>query len=83
MTFLQNKNDPEPAEGPARRWVAFGGGISAEQLAWLRAELQAAKEAGQRVVLLGHLPVMPGTSPGEPGYVKILWLTPAGPFSAL
>ena len=38
-----------------RRFVKFGGGVSAEQLAWLGRELAAAEAAGERVVACCHL----------------------------
>lgn len=36
----------------------WNGGVSEEQLDWLRAELAAAEEAQERVVVLGHLPLL-------------------------
>jgi manganese-dependent ADP-ribose/CDP-alcohol diphosphatase len=56
-----NKNSPSGLEGLQRRYVAFGGGVSAAQLAWLRATLAAADAAGERVFVCGHLPVHPDT----------------------
>jgi hypothetical protein len=44
-----------PAACLARRFVKFGGGVSAEQLAWLGRELAAAEAAGERVVACCHL----------------------------
>jgi len=38
-----------------QRW---NGGVGADQLAWLQAELAAAEAAGERVVVLGHLPIL-------------------------
>ena len=61
---MQNKNNPEGHEGPARRFVQFGGGISSEQLNWLVQQLAHAKEAGQRVIVCGHLPLHPDTCIG-------------------
>ena len=54
-----NKNSPEGLQGLQRRFVAFGGGVSAAQLAWLRAQLAAAAAAGERVFVCGHLPLHP------------------------
>lgn len=62
--YLQNKNNPENHEGVARRFVMFGGGISSEQLSWLRQQLHDAKEAEQRVLLFSHLPLHPDTCVG-------------------
>ena len=50
--------------GVARRFVMFGGGISSEQLSWLRQQLRDANEAGQRVLLFSHLPLHPDTCVG-------------------
>lgn len=61
---MQNKNNPEGHEGPARRFVQFGGGISAEQLKWFVQQLADAKAADQRVIVCGHLPLQPGTCIG-------------------
>ncbi len=61
---MQNKNNPEGHEGPARRFVQFGGGISTEQLQWLVQQLADANAAGQRVIVCGHLPLHPGTCIG-------------------
>lgn len=61
---MQNKNNPEGHEGPARRFVQFGGGIGAEQLDWLKAQLAESKAANQRVIVCGHLPLHPDTCIG-------------------
>ena len=61
---LQNKNNPEGHEGPARRFVQFGGGISADQLDWLKQQLADAKTADQHVIVCGHLPLHPDTCIG-------------------
>ncbi|KAL0040214.1 hypothetical protein WJX77_000504 [Trebouxia sp. C0004] len=60
----ENKNNPEGHEGPARRFVQFGGGISAEQLDWFVQQLADATAAHQRVIVCGHLPLHPGTCIG-------------------
>ena len=51
-----NKHSPEGLEGVARRFVEFGGGVGADQIEWLGAELAAAKASGQRVIVAGHVP---------------------------
>ncbi len=61
---MQNKNNPEGHEGPARRFVQFGGGISAGQLDWFVQQLADARAADQRVIVCGHLPMHPGTCIG-------------------
>lgn len=64
FSCMQNKNNPEGHEGPARRFVQFGGGISAEQLDWFVQQLADARAADQRVIVCGHLPLHPGTCIG-------------------
>ena len=61
---MQNKNNPEGHEGPARRFVQFGGGVSAEQLDWLKQQLADAKAGNQHVIVCGHLPLHPDTCIG-------------------
>lgn len=39
------------------RYVPFNGGLGAEQLAWLRAELRRAVGRGDRLVLFSHVPI--------------------------
>ena len=52
----------EGLEGPARRFVCFNGGCGAEQLAWLRAQLEQAERAAQRVVVAVHQPLHPASA---------------------
>lgn len=47
----------------APRFVKFGGGLSAAQLAWLQGQLEEAAAAGERVVAACHLVFHPGTAP--------------------
>ncbi len=42
--------------------LAWNGGASRAQLAWLRATLEDARARGQRVVVLSHFPVYPATT---------------------
>lgn len=65
----ENKNMPSGLEGEERRFVMFGGGVSQQQLRWLREQLQEAQEEGQVVVVATHLPLYPGTCPP----VCLLW----------
>jgi manganese-dependent ADP-ribose/CDP-alcohol diphosphatase len=59
----QGWDSPEGLKGVARRFVRFGGGAGEAQVAWLRAELAGARAAGERVLLLSHLPLHPATAP--------------------
>jgi len=42
-----------------RKLTAWCGGLGAKQITWLRAELTAARTAGERAVLCCHYPVLP------------------------
>jgi manganese-dependent ADP-ribose/CDP-alcohol diphosphatase len=59
----QGWDSPEGLKGVARRFVRFGGGASAKQVEWLRAELRQARARGERVLVLNHLPLHPATAP--------------------
>lgn len=58
---LQEKNSPDGLEGTARRFVKFGGGASAQQLAWLRQQLEEALVQDQHCIVCCHLPLQPDT----------------------
>ena len=64
-----NPNSPEGLQGLERRFVAFGGGASAQQLAWLASLLCDADVARERVFIALHTPVHPDSSPP----VCLLW----------
>ncbi len=64
VSAWQEKNSPDGLEGPARRFVKFGGGASDAQLEWLRQTLAAAAAGGQQVIVCCHLALHPGTCPG-------------------
>ncbi len=59
----QEKNSPEGMVGVQRRFVKFGGGIGENQLQWLEGQLEAARCAGELVIVAGHLPFYPDTAP--------------------
>jgi len=44
------------------RYVPFNGGFGATQLTWLRAEVRAASQRGDRVVVLTHVPIYVGAA---------------------
>ncbi|WP_346189203.1 metallophosphoesterase [Rubritalea halochordaticola] len=46
-------------EAKAARGRPWNSGLTAKQFNWLEQELQAAKQASQRVLLFNHLPVLP------------------------
>jgi len=49
-------------EGRNMRFVPFNGGIRPAQLAWLRKQLQEAESAKERVIVLAHVPIAPGSA---------------------
>eukprot|EP00929_Paragymnodinium_shiwhaense_P086819 TRINITY_DN47238_c0_g1_i1.p1 TRINITY_DN47238_c0_g1~~TRINITY_DN47238_c0_g1_i1.p1 ORF type:complete len:430 (+),score=63.18 TRINITY_DN47238_c0_g1_i1:67-1290(+) len=49
-------------DGPEGRWVPFNGGLGQKQLEWLRERLEAARAAGEAVVLFSHCLVHPASS---------------------
>jgi manganese-dependent ADP-ribose/CDP-alcohol diphosphatase len=55
------ENSSEGLEGLSKRFVAFNGGIDQPQMEWLQQTLQQAREAHERVILLSHLPLYPGS----------------------
>ena len=60
---MQEKNNPEGMEGVARRFVKFGGAISAQQLEWLKSELRGAAGQGQTALVFCHLIIHPDSGP--------------------
>lgn len=71
--WRQAANDPATAEArrilegaaatgkpQAKKW---NGGIGKEQMAWIKAELDRAKDAGRRVIVFNHYPVIPAGNP--------------------
>ena len=73
----RNPNDVETSgenwfnglKGHARRFVPFNGGLGHEQIRWLRTQLEAARLARQRALLLSHVPLHPGSCDGT----TMLW----------
>jgi len=60
--YPHNENSPDGLEGLSKRFVAFGGGIDIPQLEWFEKSLQSAKENGERVIVVSHQPIHPGSS---------------------
>lgn len=55
--------------GLERRFLPMAGGIRQEQLQWLRRELHAARQCGERAIVYTHVPILPeATVPGA-----LLW----------
>jgi len=47
------------AKASKRKLAEYNGGLGAEQIEWLKAELEQARKASERVVLLCHYPLLP------------------------
>jgi manganese-dependent ADP-ribose/CDP-alcohol diphosphatase len=60
--FPQFENSPQGMTGVNRRFVAFNGGVDAPQLEWLQETLRQAREAREKVIVLSHQPILPGSS---------------------
>jgi manganese-dependent ADP-ribose/CDP-alcohol diphosphatase len=60
--YPDNENSPEGLVGVAKRFVAFNGGVGSVQLEWLRNTLNLARENNERVIILSHQPIHPGSS---------------------
>ena len=60
--YFKGMSGPDGGETPAMRFVPFNGGVSREQLAWLRGELADAAARGERVVVLTHNPLHPAAA---------------------
>jgi manganese-dependent ADP-ribose/CDP-alcohol diphosphatase len=60
--FPHLENSPEGLTGLSKRFVAFNGGIDELQLQWLEQTLQKARQEDERVIVLSHQPILPGSS---------------------
>lgn len=60
--FPHNGNSGEGLEDENRRFVEFNGGVGAPQLEWLRETLLLSREADEKVVIISHQPILPGSS---------------------
>jgi len=67
--YPHQENSPEGLEGVEQRFVAFNGGVGEPQLDWLRRTLEEAKNEEQKVIVLSHQPILPGSS----GNVCLIW----------
>lgn len=67
--YPRQENSPEGMEGTQKRFVAFNGGVGETQLEWLRSTLEQAKKDEQKVIILSHQPILPGSS----GDVCLIW----------
>ena len=60
--FPALENSPEGLTGVMKRFVAFNGAIDTPQLEWLQETLQEARKMGEKVIVLSHQPILPGSS---------------------
>jgi manganese-dependent ADP-ribose/CDP-alcohol diphosphatase len=60
--YPHQENSPEGMEGVNKRFVAFNGAVDKPQLEWLRETLQQSREAQEKVIVLSHQPILPGSS---------------------
>jgi manganese-dependent ADP-ribose/CDP-alcohol diphosphatase len=60
--FPVQENSPDGLDGTNKRYVAFNGGVGPRQLTWLRDTLHEARTQGERVVILTHQPILPGST---------------------
>ena len=60
--YPDQENSPEGLEGLEKRFVGFNGAVDAPQMEWLRYTLDEAKRNGEKVIILSHQPILPGSS---------------------
>lgn len=60
--FYENINSPEGLVGVQKRFVGFNGGVGALQLQWLKNTLDQVRSRNERVIILSHQPILPGSS---------------------
>jgi len=60
--YPHNENSAEGLEGEKQRFVAFNGAVGDPQLEWLKETLHLARESNEKVIVLSHQPILPGSS---------------------
>jgi len=60
--FPKYENSPQGLSGVKKRYVAFNGAIDVLQLEWLQLTLESARERCEKVVVISHQPILPGSS---------------------
>jgi len=60
--FPHVENSPDGLDGLRKRFVAFNGGIGPQQLSWLQETLHLARSNYEKVIVLSHQPILPGSS---------------------
>jgi manganese-dependent ADP-ribose/CDP-alcohol diphosphatase len=59
--YPESQNSPEGLVELERRYVAFNGAVGPTQLKWLRQELTATRQQGEKAIILSHQPILPGS----------------------
>jgi manganese-dependent ADP-ribose/CDP-alcohol diphosphatase len=57
-----NSNSPEGLVGVGKRFVAFNGGVGPLQLEWLHSTLEQSRKDNERVIVVSHQPILPGST---------------------
>mmetsp|Transcript_12187 Transcript_12187/g.17563 ORF Transcript_12187/g.17563 Transcript_12187/m.17563 type:complete len:409 (-) Transcript_12187:20-1246(-) len=60
--YPSEENSPQGLRGLKQRFVAFNGAVGSAQLEWLRTTLRMAKSNKEKVIVLSHQPILPGSS---------------------
>ena len=60
--YPHNENSADGLVEENKRFVAFNGGVGEMQLGWLRDTLTRARECAEKVVVVSHQPIHPGSS---------------------
>lgn len=60
--YPHNENSAEGLVNEEKRFVAFNGGLGDTQLDWLKTTLTSARECEEKVIVVSHQPIHPGSS---------------------
>lgn len=60
--FPEAENSPNGLDGLNKRYVGFNGGVGSKQLQWLQDTLSQSRKNNEKVILLSHQPILPGSS---------------------
>ncbi len=60
--YPEQENSSKGLKGLDMRFVAYNGAVGKIQLEWLRNTLEEAKVGKQKVIILSHQPIMPGST---------------------
>jgi len=60
--YPEAENSPNGLDGLNKRYVGFNGGVGGKQLQWLQQTLEHSRKNKEKVILLSHQPILPGSS---------------------